>query len=92
MKRFFITILFTLLTLMTCNAFKIRFMSVDFEKMQLIYKNKVYELVEIRNKVKHHHREITYLCIDEDCKAVAFRLFVTDGGEFMRLQKFNSKK
>lgn len=58
----------------------------------MIYKDKVYELVEIRNRVKHHHREITYLCIDEDCKAVAFRLFVTDGGEYMKLQKFNSKK
>lgn len=93
MRRFITTILFfTLLALMTCNAFETHFMSVDFEKMQLIYRDKVYELVEIRNRIKHHHREITYLCIDENCKSVVFRLFFIDGGEYMKLQKYNSKK
>ena len=77
---------------MTCNAFETRFMSVDFEKMQLVHKDKVYDLVEVKKKVKHNHFEITYLCIDAECKAVVFRLFVNDWGEFIKLQKFNSNK
>ncbi len=60
-------------------AFETHFMSVDFDKMELRHNGKTW-------------REVTYLCIDEKLHAVAFRLFVTDEGEFLRLQKYQSKK
>lgn len=60
--------------------------------MILNHNGKTYQLVEVKNKARRSWREVTYLCIDERLKAVAFRLFVTDEGEFLRLQKFTSKK
>ena len=73
-------------------AFETSFMSVDFEKMTLTHNGKTYLLVEVKNKTRKTWREVTYLCIDERLHAVAFRLFVTDEGEFLRLQKYQSKK
>lgn len=74
------------------HAFETKFMCVDFKKMELRHDGKVYELVEVKNKVRRTWREVTYLCIDKELHAVAFRLFVTDEGDFMRLQKYTSKK
>ena len=74
------------------SAFETNFMSVDFDRMILNHNGKTYQLVEVKNKARRSWREVTYLCIDERLKAVAFRLFVTDEGEFIRLQKFTSKK
>jgi hypothetical protein len=89
--------LITAIAMMFClvcgaSAFETRFMSVDFDRMLLIHNGKTYQLVEVKNKARRSWREVTYLCIDERLKAVAFRLFVTDEGEFLRLQKFTSKK
>lgn len=84
-------ILAMLLT-MSASAFETHFMSVDFDRMVLKHNGKEYALVEVKNKTRRTWREVTYLCIDEKLHAVAFRLFVTDEGEFMRLQKYTSKK
>lgn len=90
-KRILMTVLAALLA-MSASAFETHFMSVDFEKMELRHNGKVYSLVEVKNKTRKTWREVTYLCIDEKLHAVAFRLFVTDEGEFLRLQKYTSKK
>lgn len=91
MKKLILTILISFLA-MSAGAFETTFMSVDFEKMELKHNGKVYSLVEVKNKTRRTWREVTYLCIDEKLHAVAFRLFVTDEGEFLRLQKYTSKK
>lgn len=87
-------ILATLLVFFSLNAraFETSFMSVDFDKMVLVHNGQIYNLVEVKKKVRRSWKEVTYLCIDERLHAVAFRLFVTDEGEFMRLQKYTSKK
>lgn len=89
--RLIVTILLLFLTI-EASAFETHFMSVDFDKMELRHNGKVYSLVEVKNKTRRTWREVTYLCIDERLHAVAFRLFVTDEGEFLRLQKYTSKK
>ncbi len=91
MKKILLTILISLLAL-NARAFETHFMSVDFDKMELKHDGKIYSLVEVKKKVRRNWKEVTYLCIDEKLHAVAFRLFVTDEGEFMRLQKYTSKK
>lgn len=91
MKRFLVTILVAFLA-MSAGAFETTFMSVDFEKMELKHNGNTYQLVEVKNKTRRTWREVTYLCIDSKLHAVAFRLFVTDEGEFLRLQKYTSKK
>lgn len=92
MKNKILTTIFAMLLTMSASAFETHFMSVDFDKMILKHNGKEYALVEVKNKTRRTWREVTYLCIDEKLHAVAFRLFVTDEGEFMRLQKYTSKK
>ena len=92
MKNKILTTILAMLLTMSAGAFETHFMSVDFDKMELRHNGKVYSLVEVKNKTRKTWREVTYLCIDEKLHAVAFRLFVTDEGEFMRLQKYTSKK
>ena len=89
--RVIVTILLLFLTI-EASAFETHFMSVDFDAMILRHDGKEYSLVEVKKKVRRNWKEVTYLCIDEKLHAVAFRLFVTDEGEFMRLQKYTSKK
>lgn len=89
--RKIITILLMFIAI-NAMAFETSFMSVDFDKMTLTHNGNTYMLVEVKNKTRKTWREVTYLCIDERLHAVAFRLFVTDEGEFMRLQKYTSKK
>lgn len=84
--------LIALLVSMQASAFETHFMSVDFDRMVLKHNGKEYSLVEVKNKTRRTWREVTYLCIDEKLHAVVFRLFVTDEGEFLRLQKYISKK
>lgn len=90
MKRFLAIILMAIS--INAMAFETSFMSVDFEKMTLTHNGNTYMLVEVKNKTRKTWREVTYLCIDERLHAVAFRLFVTDEGAFLRLQKYTSKK
>ena len=87
-----LTAIFLVFMSINAMAFETNFMSVDFDKMELKHNGKVYSLVEVKNKTRKTWREVTYLCIDEKLHAVAFRLFVTDEGEFLRLQKYQSKK
>ncbi len=91
MKRL-ITIIAFILSLQCAQAFETHFMTVDFDRMILKHNGKEYSLVEVKNRTRKNWREVTYLCIDEKLHAVAFRLFVTDDGDFMRLQKYVSRK
>lgn len=90
MKRILTVLL--LFFALEASAFETHFMSVDFDRMELKHDGKIYSLVEVKKKVRRNWKEVTYLCIDEKLHAVAFRLFVTDEGEFLRLQKYTSKK
>lgn len=92
MKKILATLLMFMAIATNAMAFETHFMSVDFDKMELRHNGKTYSLVEVKNKTRKTWREVTYLCIDEKLHAVAFRLFVTDEGEFLRLQKYQSKK
>lgn len=92
MKNKVLTTILAMLLTMSASAFETHFMSVDFDRMVLKHDGKEYSLVEVKKKVRRNWKEVTYLCIDEKLHAVAFRLFVTDEGEFMRLQKYTSKK
>lgn len=92
MKNKILTTIFAMLLTMSASAFETHFMAVDFDRMVLKHDGKEYSLVEVKKKVRRNWKEVTYLCIDEKLHAVAFRLFVTDEGEFMRLQKYTSKK
>jgi len=87
-----ITILVALFMCTQIYGFETHFMAVDFDAMTLKHDGKIYSLVEVKKKIRRNWKEVTYLCIDEKLHAVAFRLFVTDEGEFMRLQKYTSKK
>lgn len=91
MRRILLTIILSAMCL-GLHAFDTRYMSVDFEKMELKHDGNTYELVEVRNKQKSNWREVTYLCIDSKLHAVAFRLYVTDKGDFVKLQKYTSIK
>jgi uncharacterized protein YxeA len=91
MKKILAIVLF-LFAFVEVNAFETYFMSVDFNNMILRHNGEEYTLVEVKNKTRRMWREVTYLCIDQKLHAVAFRLFVTDEGEFLRLQKFTSRR
>ena len=91
MRKVVLTIILSVAYL-SSYAFDIKCMSVDFEKKELKHNGCIYELVEVKNRQRSSWREVTYLCIDSKLHAVAFRLFVTDGGDFVRLQKYTSKK
>lgn len=90
MKRLLATLL--VFFALNARAFETSFMSVDFDKMVLVHNGQTYTLVEVKKRVRRSWSEVTYLCIDERLHAVAFRLFVTDEGYFLRLQKYTSKK
>lgn len=92
MKKILATLLMFMAITTNAMAFETHFMSVDFDRMELRHNGKTYSLVEVKNKTRKMWREVTYLCIDDKLHAVAFRLFVTDEGEFLRLQKYQSKK
>lgn len=91
MKKILAIVLF-LFAFVEVNAFETYFMSVDFNNMILRHNGEEYTLVEVKNKNRKTWREVTYLCIDQKLHAVAFRLFVTDEGEFLRLQKYTSRR
>lgn len=91
MKKILAIVLF-LFAFVEVNAFETYFMSVDFNNMILRHNGEEYTLVEVKNKTRKTWREVTYLCIDQKLHAVAFRLFVTDEGEFLRLQKYTSRR
>lgn len=81
-----------LLHITLSQAFDIKVLKVDFDTSVVTYNNENYTLVEVKQKVKFSHREITYLCYNEKLQAVAFRLFVKDDGSYIKLQRYIGRK
>lgn len=92
MKKRAFTLIIALIVCLHAQAFKTEFIEVNFSNGSVTYKGETYELIEVRNNVRHRHREVSYYCITEDARSVVFRLFVRDNGQFFKLLKFNSVK
>ena len=86
MKKILLTIVFITVTLMA-NALETKFFSVDFEKMELVQNGETYELLEISKKELVNGRVVTYRCMDQSLRAVAFKLVVSNKGKFLRFRK-----
>ena len=86
MKKILLTIVFTTVTLMA-NALETKFFSVDFDKMELVQNGETYELLEISKKELVNGRVVTYRCMDQSLRAVAFKLVVSNKGKFLRFRK-----
>lgn len=91
MKKLLITALFAIMSSLSFSM-ETSFVKIDFDKMTVVFDGKTYELVELKQKQGRTWREITYLCIDSESRAVAFKLLVADNGDFLRFQKFLLKK
>lgn len=86
MKKILLTIVFITVTLMA-NALETKFFSVDFDKMELVQNGETYELLEISKKELVNGRVVTYRCMDQSLRAVAFKLVVSNKGKFLRYRK-----
>lgn len=86
MKKILLTIVFVTVTLMA-NALETKFFSVDFDKMELVQNGETYELLEISKKELVNGRVVTYRCMDQSLRAVAFKLVVSNKGKFLRFRK-----
>ncbi|MBE6325648.1 MAG: hypothetical protein E7077_01100 [Bacteroidales bacterium] len=86
MKKILLTIVFITVTLMA-NALETKFFSVDFDKMELVQNGETYELLEISKKELVNGRVVTYRCMDQSLRAVAFKLVVSNKGRFLRYRK-----
>lgn len=86
MKKILLTIVFITVTLMA-NALETKFFSVDFDKMELVQNGETYELLEISKKELVNGRVVTYRCMDQSLRAVAFKLLVSNKGRFLRFRK-----
>ena len=86
MKKILLTIVFITVTLMA-NALETKFFSVDFDKMELVQNGETYELLEISKKELVNGRVVTYRCMDQNLRAVAFKLVVSNKGKFLRFRK-----
>lgn len=86
MKKILLTIVFITVTLMA-NALETKFFSVDFDKMELVQNGETYELLEISKKELVNGRIVTYRCMDQSLRAVAFKLLVSNKGRFLRFRK-----
>lgn len=86
MKKILLTIVFITVTLMA-NALETKFFSVDFDKMELVQNGETYELLEISKKELVNGRVVTYRCMDQNLRAVAFKLVVSNKGRFLRFRK-----
>lgn len=62
MKRVIIALLLLLALTTEAGAFETTFMSVDFDRMELVHNGKTYSLVEVKSKTRRTWREVTYLC------------------------------
>lgn len=91
MKKIILFLLF-IFNIILSQAFDIKVLKVDFDTSVVTYNNENYTLVEVKQKVKFSHREITYLCYNEKLQAVAFRLFVKDDGSYIKLQRYIGRK
>ena len=69
------------------NALETKFFSVDFDKMELVQNGETYELLEISKKELVNGRVVTYRCMDQNLRAVAFKLVVSNKGKFLRFRK-----
>ena len=86
MKKILLTIVFITVTLMA-NALETKFFSVDFDKMELVQNGETYELLEVSKKELVNGRVVTYRCMDQNLRAVAFKLVVSNKGKFLRFRK-----
>ena len=86
MKKILLTIVFITVTLMA-NALETKFFSVDFDKMELVQNGETYELLEVSKKELVNGRVVTYRCMDQNLRAVAFKLVVSNKGRFLRFRK-----
>ena len=86
MIKILLTIVFITVTLMA-NALETKFFSVDFDKMELVQNGETYELLEISKKELVNGRVVTYRCMDQSLRAVAFKLVVSNKGKFLRFRK-----
>ena len=86
MKKILLTIVFITVTLMA-NALETKFFSVDFDKMELVQNGETYELLEVSKKELVNGRVVTYRCMDQSLRAVAFKLVVSNKGKFLRFRK-----
>lgn len=86
MKKILLTIVFITVTLMA-NALETKFFSVDFDKMELVQNGETYELLEVSKKELVNGRVVTYRCMDQSLRAVAFKLLVSNKGRFLRFRK-----
>lgn len=86
MKKILLTIVFITVTLMA-NALETKFFSVDFDKMELVQNGETYELLEVSKKELVNGRVVTYRCMDQSLRAVAFKLVVSNKGRFLRFRK-----
>lgn len=86
MKKILLTIVFITVTLMA-NALETKFFSVDFDKMELVQNGETYELLEVSKKELVNGRVVTYRCMDQSLRAVAFKLVVSNKGRFLRYRK-----
>lgn len=86
MKKILLTIVFITVTLMA-NALETKFFSVDFDKMELVQNGETFELLEVSKKELVNGRVVTYRCMDQSLRAVAFKLVVSNKGKFLRFRK-----
>lgn len=86
MKKILLTIVFITVTLMA-NALETKFFSVDFDKMELVQNGETFELLEVSKKELVNGRVVTYRCMDQSLRAVAFKLVVSNKGRFLRYRK-----
>ena len=86
MKKILLTIVFITVTLMA-NALETKFFSVDFDKMELVQNGETYELLEVSKKELVNGCVVTYRCMDQSLRAVAFKLVVSNKGKFLRFRK-----
>lgn len=86
MKKILFSIAFVAVSFMA-NALETQFFSVDFDKMELVQNGETYELLEISKKELVNGRVVTYRCMDQSLRAVAFKLLVSNKGRFLRFRK-----
>ena len=73
MKKILFSIAFVAVSFMA-NALETQFFSVDFDKMELVKDGETFELLEVSKKELVNGRVVTYRCMDQSLRAVAFKL------------------
>ena len=56
-------------------------------QMELVKDGETFELLEVSKKELVNGRVVTYRCMDQSLRAVAFKLLVSNKGRFLRFRK-----